>query len=90
MSITAKAVLLSFDFKIFILTPFFNKGVGLSGEVLHSVAGEVIEVGDLHIGPPSADPGDNGPLWASCSFPFIIIPNQLPNPTRRESELPAD
>jgi hypothetical protein len=55
MNITATAVLLSIDIKIFILTPFFNKVVVLSGEVLQSVAGEVVEVGDLPIGPPGAD-----------------------------------
>ncbi len=60
MSITVTTVLLSVDIKFFILAPFFNKVAVLPSEVLHSILVEVVEVGNLPIGPPGVDPSHNG------------------------------
>ncbi len=48
------------------------KIVVLQGKILHSVAGDVVEVNHLPVGPPGADPCDKGSSWASCIILFII------------------
>ncbi len=39
---------------------FFMKIEELHGKFLHSVAGDVVEVNQLPVGPPAADPCDKG------------------------------
>jgi hypothetical protein len=44
----------------------------LHGKILHNVAGDVVEVNHLPVGPPGADPCDKGSFMTSCSILFII------------------
>jgi hypothetical protein len=44
----------------------------LHGKILHSVAGDVVEVNHLPVDLPGADPCDKGSFLPSCSILFII------------------
>ncbi len=45
----------------------------LHGKILHSVAGDVVEVSHLPDGPPGADPCDKGSFLTSWSI--LLIPD---------------
>ncbi len=73
VKITAVAVCLPFDFKLFILSPYFDEIVVLLGEVPRSAVGEVVEIGNLPVGSHSADPGHNAPFLPPVTFPSLLL-----------------
>jgi hypothetical protein len=62
VSITAAAVLLSFDVKLFILPPIFNEFVLLTGKMLNSVVRDVIKARNLPVVLPARIPVTVAPL----------------------------